>query len=247
MGNGRTAYASRLIGMAPHGPLFVMPPALNQSRLTLTVGETVEVVAVCPRSIYLFTCTVEWLAGMPFQYVVLSAPARIRTLRERRAIRSTARLAVLYTSSPPSLVDSGKGHAPQHDATTDTLPPVENDIARAAAAAANAPVDDATASDGVKPGLGVAIDISTAGMLLAADGPLGAVGDRLNILFYVEAEGVPVAVDVECDIRSITQRKPVRVPSGEWVHGLSFGPLPPTQRLVLKSYVLGRRIEHDRN
>ncbi len=214
MGAGRIAYASRLIGVAPHGPLLVMPPTLNQSRLTLSVGETVEVVAVCPRSIYLFTCTVDWLASMPFQYIVLSAPARIRTLRERGAIRSTSRLAVLYTPS---------------------------------GARADEPIDDTRAGDVVKPGLGVAIDISTAGMLLAADAPLGEVGDRMKILFYVEAEGVPIAVDVECDIRSITQRKPARVPSGEWVHGLSFGPLPPTQRLVLKTYVLDRRIDHDRN
>lgn len=255
LGNGGLAYASRLIGVAPHGPLMVMPPVLDHARLKLTVGETVEVVAVCPRSIYLFACTVEWLATMPFHHVVLSPPARIRKLRERRAIRSPARLAVLYTPSKVSLLDPSHksaplpSPAPDADVTADATVTSNGDASvtaggDAAEAAAN-PVADAAMREA--PGLGVAINVSTFGMLLAADRPLGAVGEQLKINFYVEAEGVPVAVDVEGTIRSVKQTKSKDPSTGDWVHGLAFATLTPTQYLVLKSYVLSLRVEHDWN
>ncbi|MCP1119476.1 flagellar brake domain-containing protein [Robbsia andropogonis] len=236
MGNGRVAYASRLV--APHGPLLVMPPTLDQARLELKAGETVEVVAVCPRSVYLFVCTVEWVVGKPFQYVVLSPPVRVRKLRERRAIRAAARLAVMYDATDMSKADQVDAVAPPsatQPSATDTAPEIPD------------AVKDAHVTPRTLSGLGVAMDISTVGMSLATDCPLGVVGERVNVLFYVEAEGVTVAVEAECGIRTIKLRKAPEDERGQWIHGLAFGPLPPTERLVLKSYVLNLRLESDPN
>lgn len=98
LGAGKSTYASRVLGIAPHGAMFIAPPILGRERLVVTPGEQVELVAVGARALFLFPSTVEAVCVRPFPYLILSAPGFIRRVRERRAVRVPTRLAVLFRS-----------------------------------------------------------------------------------------------------------------------------------------------------
>ncbi|TDV04926.1 c-di-GMP-binding flagellar brake protein YcgR [Paraburkholderia caballeronis] len=86
----------RLIGFAPNGALFVTPPHIDGHPMPLLPGENIEMVAIASQAVFRFVCTVLTLHQAPLDYVVLSAPAAIRRLRQRKSIRVNARIPVRY-------------------------------------------------------------------------------------------------------------------------------------------------------
>ncbi|MEM5329676.1 flagellar brake protein [Paraburkholderia sp. JHI2823] len=86
----------RLIGFAPNEALFVTTPYADGRPLAITPGENVEIVAIASQAVYRFVCTVHAICPSPLHYLVLSKPANIRRLRERRSIRVRARFPVRY-------------------------------------------------------------------------------------------------------------------------------------------------------
>jgi c-di-GMP-binding flagellar brake protein YcgR len=86
----------RLIGVAPNEMLFVTPPIAAGRKIALLPGENVEVIAIASQAVYRFVSSVEAICQLPFDYVVLSKPAAIRRLRERKSIRVRTRVPVRY-------------------------------------------------------------------------------------------------------------------------------------------------------
>ncbi len=95
-----TTYASRMIGLTPNELIFMTMPTSSVGRLSLDPRDTVEVVAVSARAVYLFTCSVESVCPAPYPYVILSKPRIIRRLRERRAERIKTRFPVIFSGTP---------------------------------------------------------------------------------------------------------------------------------------------------
>lgn len=90
------ACGSRVIGMAPNEAIFITPPASSTGRLAIEARDTVQVVAVSARAVYLFICDVEHVSHSPTPYVILSKPRSIRRVRERRAERIKTRFPVIF-------------------------------------------------------------------------------------------------------------------------------------------------------
>ena len=106
------AYGSRVIGMAPNEAIFITPPASSAGRLTLEARDTVQVVAVSARAVYLFICDVEYVSNAPTAYVILSKPRSIRRVRERRAERIKTRFPVIFSrksAADPALKLTARG------------------------------------------------------------------------------------------------------------------------------------------
>lgn len=100
VGGVQTTYASRMIGLTPNELIFITLPVSSAGRLSLDPRDTVEVVAVSARAVYLFTCSVESVCLAPYPYVILSKPRIIRRLRERRAERIKTRFPVIFSGTP---------------------------------------------------------------------------------------------------------------------------------------------------
>jgi hypothetical protein len=96
------AYGSRVIGMAPNEAIFITPPASSAGRLTLEARDTVQVVAVSARAVYLFICDVEFVSNAATAYAILSKPRSIRRVRERRAERIKTRFPVIFSRNSPA-------------------------------------------------------------------------------------------------------------------------------------------------
>ena len=108
----QATYASRLIGLTPNDFIFITSPTAAAGRLSLDPRDTVEVVAVSSRAVFLFTCSVESVHTSPSPYAILSKPRAIRRLRERRAERIKTRFPVIFsTSTRPNAPLSGLGMA----------------------------------------------------------------------------------------------------------------------------------------
>ncbi|WP_186063011.1 PilZ domain-containing protein [Burkholderia gladioli] len=75
----------RLLGVHPAGPLFVRP--LQPRAVDLTPGEAIEAMAIGQSAVYWFTAFVEAVAFEPAPYLILSAPGKLKRVRERRAAR----------------------------------------------------------------------------------------------------------------------------------------------------------------
>jgi c-di-GMP-binding flagellar brake protein YcgR len=95
-GSGAPVQPCRLIGIAPNEMLFVTPPIVAGRKIELMPGENVEVIAIASQAVFRFVSSVEAICQSPFDYVVLSKPAAIRRLRERKSIRVRAHLPVRY-------------------------------------------------------------------------------------------------------------------------------------------------------
>jgi c-di-GMP-binding flagellar brake protein YcgR len=104
-GNAAPMHPCRLIGFAPNDMLFVTPPYVDGRMISLIPGENVEVVAIASQAVFRFVCSVEAICQTPLDYLVLSQPAAIRRLRERKSIRVRARLPVRYR-----LDETGEGY-----------------------------------------------------------------------------------------------------------------------------------------
>jgi len=108
----QATYASRLIGLTPNDFIFITSPTAATGRLSLDPRDTVEVVAVSSKAVFLFTCSVESVHTSPSPYAILSKPRAIRRLRERRAERIKTRFPVIFsTSTRPDAPTSGLGMA----------------------------------------------------------------------------------------------------------------------------------------
>lgn len=94
--SGAPMHPCRLIGLAPNDAMFVTLPIADGRAVPITPSENVEIVAIASQAVYRFVCTVEGLCQTPFDYLVLSKPANIRRLRERRSIRVRAQFPVRY-------------------------------------------------------------------------------------------------------------------------------------------------------
>jgi c-di-GMP-binding flagellar brake protein YcgR len=104
-GSGAPVNPCRLIGVAPNEMLFVTPPIVAGRKVSLLQGEHVEVIAIASQAVYRFVSSVEAICQSPFDYVVLSKPAAIRRLRERKSIRVRAHVPVRYR-----LANTGNGY-----------------------------------------------------------------------------------------------------------------------------------------
>jgi c-di-GMP-binding flagellar brake protein YcgR len=94
--SGAPMHPCRLIGFAPNESLFVTAPHADGRPIGITAGENVEIVAIASQAVYRFVCTVHAISQSPLDYFVLSKPANIRRLRERRSIRVRAQFPVRY-------------------------------------------------------------------------------------------------------------------------------------------------------
>ncbi|WP_343675624.1 flagellar brake protein [Paraburkholderia heleia] len=94
--SGAPMQPCRLIGFAPNEALFVTTPYVDGRPIAITPGENVEIVALASQAVYRFVCTVHAHSQSPLDYLVLSKPANIRRLRERRSIRVRAQFPVRY-------------------------------------------------------------------------------------------------------------------------------------------------------
>ncbi|MCP3725845.1 flagellar brake protein [Paraburkholderia sp. CNPSo 3272] len=94
--SGAPMHPCRLIGFAPNEALFVTTPYVDGRPIAITPCENVEIVAIASQAVYRFVCTVHALSQSPLDYLVLSKPANIRRLRERRSVRVRAQFPVRY-------------------------------------------------------------------------------------------------------------------------------------------------------
>jgi hypothetical protein len=93
-GAGSQRVRTRVIGYAPNQMLFVTAPTGRAAPHALQASERLELWTFSGEDIYHFVCTVERVKRLPFDYVVLSAPAQIRRKVLRRSQRVSARLVV---------------------------------------------------------------------------------------------------------------------------------------------------------
>ncbi|WP_174977946.1 flagellar brake protein [Pandoraea bronchicola] len=93
-GAGSQRVRTRVIGHAPNQMLFVTAPTGRAAPPTLQASERLELWTFSGEDIYHFVCTVERVERVPFEYVILSAPAQIRRKVLRRSQRVPAKLVV---------------------------------------------------------------------------------------------------------------------------------------------------------
>lgn len=96
-GAGSQRIRTRVIGHAPNQMLFITAPTGRSAPPTLQPSERLELWTFSGEDIYHFVCTVERVERLPFEYVVLSAPAQIRRKVLRRSQRVPARLVASIT------------------------------------------------------------------------------------------------------------------------------------------------------
>ncbi len=95
----------RLIGAHPAGPLFLRP--LQPSAVDFAPNDQIDAMAIGQSAVYWFTALVEAVAFDPAPYLILSAPANVKRVRERRDARVPVRLAARYTA--PAASSQGLG------------------------------------------------------------------------------------------------------------------------------------------
>ncbi|MBN3726399.1 PilZ domain-containing protein [Burkholderia sp. Ac-20379] len=86
----------RLLGTHPSGPLFLRP--LQPRAVDFAPNDQVDAMAIGQSAVYWFTAVVEAVAYEPAPYLILSAPANLKRVRERRDARVPVRLAARYTA-----------------------------------------------------------------------------------------------------------------------------------------------------
>ncbi|WP_321887195.1 flagellar brake protein [Paraburkholderia bannensis] len=94
--SGAPMHPCKLIGVAPNEAIFVTLPYVDRRPIDITPGENVEIVAIASHAVYRFVCTIHAMYQSPLSYLVLSKPANIRMLRERKSIRVRAQFPVRY-------------------------------------------------------------------------------------------------------------------------------------------------------
>ena len=94
--SGAPMHPCKLIGVAPNEAMFVTLPYVDRRPIEVTPGENVEMVAIASHAVYRFVCTIHAMYQAPLSYLLLSKPANIRMLRERKSIRVRAQFPVRY-------------------------------------------------------------------------------------------------------------------------------------------------------
>ncbi|HKT97477.1 MAG TPA: flagellar brake protein [Paraburkholderia sp.] len=94
--SGAPMHPCKLIGIAPNESIFVTLPYVERRPVEISLGEHVDIVAVASQAVYRFVCTVDMVHHAPFDHLVLSKPAHLRMLRERKSIRVRARFPVRF-------------------------------------------------------------------------------------------------------------------------------------------------------
>jgi c-di-GMP-binding flagellar brake protein YcgR len=82
--------------------------------------------------------------------------------------------------------------------------------------------------------LGRVSDISPYGMSLTVHAPVAHVGDRLQVSFHFNTDGMDVQIDAVAFVRHVGATEPV---TDVAAYGLEFEMLEPSQRIALKSFM----------
>jgi hypothetical protein len=86
----------RLLGTHPSGPLFLRP--MQPRAVDFAPNDQIDAMAIGQSAVYWFTSVVEAVAFEPAPYLILSTPANLKRVRERRDARVPVRLAARYTA-----------------------------------------------------------------------------------------------------------------------------------------------------
>jgi len=105
-GAGQTKGAARVMGYSPQRHLLITMPTESGRTVMPVKDELVEVHAFSGEGIASFECTVMAVCRIPFEYVVLSPPRRIknRTLRKSLRVRANVVGKMLVSGDPPRMI-----------------------------------------------------------------------------------------------------------------------------------------------
>nr|WP_311526733.1 flagellar brake protein [uncultured Ralstonia sp.] len=105
-GAGQTKGAARVIGYSPQRHLLITMPTDSGRTVMPVKDELMEVHAFSGEGIASFECTVMAVCRIPFEYVVLSPPRRIknRTLRKSLRVRANVVGKMLVSGDPPRMI-----------------------------------------------------------------------------------------------------------------------------------------------
>ncbi|MEV8472823.1 MULTISPECIES: flagellar brake protein [unclassified Ralstonia] len=105
-GAGQTKGAARVMGYSPQRHLLITMPTDGGRTVMPVKDELVEIHAFSGEGIATFECTVMAVSRIPFEYVVLSPPRRIknRTLRKSLRVRANVVGKMLVSGDPPRMI-----------------------------------------------------------------------------------------------------------------------------------------------
>jgi len=105
-GAGQSKGAARVIGYSPQRHLLITMPADSGRAVMPVKDELLEIHAFSGEGIASFECTVMAVCRIPFEYVVLSPPRRIknRTLRKSLRVRANVVGKMLVSGESPRMI-----------------------------------------------------------------------------------------------------------------------------------------------
>ncbi|MDE2204876.1 MAG: flagellar brake protein [Burkholderiaceae bacterium] len=105
-GAGQSKGAARVIGYSPQRHLLMTMPSDGGRTVMPVKDELLEIHAFSGEGIASFECTVMAVCRIPFEYVVLSPPRRIknRTLRKSLRVRANVIGKMLVSGEPPRMI-----------------------------------------------------------------------------------------------------------------------------------------------
>lgn len=102
-------HSARIIGFAPNDSLFITHPMNSGNPLNPYIGESMEILAVGSRAVFLVSSLVEFVGKSPLPFVIVSGPISIRKIRERNAHRVAVDLPLQFSVEPESTTYEGLG------------------------------------------------------------------------------------------------------------------------------------------
>lgn len=105
-GAGQSKGSARVMGYSPQRHLLITVPTDGGRTITPVKDELLEIHAFSGEGIASFECTVMAVCRVPFEYVVLSPPRRIknRTLRKSLRVRANVVGKMLVSGEPPRMI-----------------------------------------------------------------------------------------------------------------------------------------------
>ncbi|ANH76586.1 MULTISPECIES: flagellar brake protein [Ralstonia] len=105
-GAGQSKGAARVMGYSPQRHLLITMPTDSGRAVMPVKDELLEIHAFSGEGIASFECTVMAVCRIPFEYVVLSPPRRIknRTLRKSLRVRTNVVGKMLVSGEPPRMI-----------------------------------------------------------------------------------------------------------------------------------------------
>ncbi len=105
-GAGQSKGAARVMGYSPQRHLLITMPADGGRAVMPVKDELLEIHAFSGEGIASFECTVMAVCRIPFEYVVLSAPRRIKSRALRKSLRVRANVVgkMLVSGEPPRMI-----------------------------------------------------------------------------------------------------------------------------------------------